>query len=90
MGIKENTKTWGKGGKTRYYFNGSKKLNKAGAYYTEDRTDTRDGVLAKTETGFIVSKKSYNGAIIEEIIEICNLEIVETNFSGRPEKVKEQ
>jgi len=88
--IKENTKEWAKCGKVRNYFFGSKLLSNSGAYYTEDKADTRDVILAKTEKGFIVSKKSYNGAIIEEIVEICDLEVVETNFAGRPEIVRER
>jgi len=70
--IEKLTKIWEKYGKKRYYFSGSKRLNKSGAYFTEDSNDITGTVLLNVSGGYICSSKTYNGAVKEEIEEILS------------------
>ena len=66
--IAENSRIWEAGNKCRYYLNGHY-AKKGNAYFTANKNDTSGKMVYSFKAGYIVSKKSYNGALIEEITE---------------------
>jgi len=66
--IMENSREWETETKCRYYLNGHY-AKKSNAYFTTQKNDTASGNVWEFKGGYVVAKKSYNGALIEEITE---------------------
>lgn len=59
---------WVKGDKIRYYIDIGHYTTKSSVYFTRDKTDVgTNNIIMEFDNGIIVAKKTYNGAVKDEI-----------------------